>query len=104
QLGIKQSLFDSEQRAALYDVFERYRPWLQSQNLYEPNLVAHALLPQVTGSYDFIAVDEVQDLTNVQLALVLAALKTNGKFVLAGDANQIVHPNYFAWAKVKSLF
>jgi predicted ATPase len=103
-LGVKQSLFDPEQREAIYEVFERYRPWLQENSLYEPNLIAHAQLAQVQPTYDLVALDEVQDLTNVQLALVLASLKAKGKFILAGDANQIVHPNYFAWSKVKSLF
>ncbi|MBI5609296.1 MAG: AAA family ATPase, partial [Deltaproteobacteria bacterium] len=104
ELGVKQSLFDREARAAIYEVFERYREWLGQSGLYEPNLVAHAQLGQVQPTYDFVAVDEVQDLTNVQLALILRALAKPGGFVLAGDANQIVHPNYFAWSKVKSLF
>ncbi len=104
ELGVKQSLFDQPARAALYEVFERYREWLSQSSLYEPNLVAHAQLGQVPPTYDFVAVDEVQDLTNVQLALILRALAKPGGFVLAGDANQIVHPNYFAWSKVKSLF
>ncbi len=104
QLGVKQSLFGVEQRAALFTVFERYGPWLEQEQLYEPNLVACKLLPQVQPQYEFVAIDEVQDLTNVQLAVVLESLKPGGKFILAGDANQIVHPNYFGWAKVKSLF
>ncbi|MFM2069604.1 MAG: hypothetical protein RLZZ584_4513, partial [Pseudomonadota bacterium] len=49
-------------------------------------------------------IDEVQDLTAVQLALVLACLKTPGQFLLCGDSNQIVHPNFFSWAAVKTLF
>lgn len=103
-LGVRQSLFDAQQRAVIYDVFERYGPWLAQNELYEPNLLAHTLLADVQPMYDFIAVDEVQDLTNAQLALVLASLKRSGQFILAGDANQIVHPNYFSWSKVKSLF
>jgi len=51
-----------------------------------------------------VIVDEVQDLTNAQLALVLACLKKRGQFLLCGDSNQIVHPNFFAWSAVKSLF
>lgn len=104
ELGVKQSLFQPQERTALYDVFERYGPWLAENGLYEQNLVAHQQLPQVAPVYDFIAVDEVQDLTNVQLAFILKSLKSTGKFILAGDANQIVHPNYFSWSKVKSLF
>ena len=54
--------------------------------------------------YDFVVIDEVQDLTNVQLALVLASLKTHGQFLLCGDSNQIVHPNFFSWAAVRTMF
>jgi hypothetical protein len=103
-LGVKQSMFDVDQRGLLFELYERYRAWLTETALYEPNLVAHAWLPRMEPTYDFVAVDEVQDLTNVQLALVLKSLKAPGHFVIAGDANQIVHPNYFAWSKVKSLF
>jgi hypothetical protein len=103
-LGVRQSMFDGEQRALLFDLFERYRAWLAAERLYEPNLVAHAWLARMQPTYDFVAVDEVQDLTNVQLSLVLRSLKAPGQFDIAGDANQIVHPNFFSWSKVKSLF
>jgi hypothetical protein len=103
-LGIRQSMFDGPQRTVLYDLFERYRAWLPDAGLYEPNLVARQSLAKVEPTYDFVAIDEVQDLTNVQLALVLRALARPGQFVLAGDANQIVHPNFFSWSSVKSLF
>jgi hypothetical protein len=103
-LGVRQSMFDEAQRAVLHELFERYRAWLPEAGLYEPNLVARDCLEKVRSSYDFVAIDEVQDLTNVQLALVLRALARPGQFVIAGDANQIVHPNFFSWSRVKSLF
>lgn len=103
-LGARQSIFDAGQREALYDLFEKYRGWLQEAQLFDLNLVAHAWREQVAARYDFVVIDEVQDLTVVQLALVLRALKKPGQFLLCGDSNQIVHPNFFSWAKVKSLF
>jgi superfamily I DNA/RNA helicase len=51
-----------------------------------------------------VVVDEVQDITTAQLALVLKTLKKPGHFILCGDSNQIVHPNFFSWSQVKSLF
>ena len=51
--------------------------WLEHSRLYEPNLIAHAYLPSMSPRYDVVAVDEVQDLTAVQLALVLKSLKTS---------------------------
>jgi hypothetical protein len=104
ELGVRQSIFAPPQREQLWPVFEAWRGELGERGLYEPNLVAHRWLEKMTPRYDVVAVDEVQDLTNAQLALVLRALKPEGAFLIAGDANQVVHPNFFAWSKVKSLF
>ena len=61
-------------------------------------------LSEARPRYDFAVVDEVQDLTNVQLALILRLLRRAGQFLLCGDSNQIVHPNFFSWAQLKTLF
>ncbi|MFB9245932.1 UvrD-helicase domain-containing protein [Massilia antarctica] len=103
-LGTRQSIFGAAERDTLYDLFERYRAWLQQAGLFDLNLVAHDWRAEVQARYDFVVVDEVQDLTVAQLALVLQALKKPGQFLLCGDSNQIVHPNFFSWSKVKSLF
>lgn len=104
ELGVRQSIFPHDQRDPLYDLFEKYREWLAESRLYDLNLVAHAWRELAQPRYDFVVVDEVQDLTNAQLALVLKTLKKPGHFLLCGDSNQIVHPNFFSWSKVKSLF
>ena len=49
-------------------------------------------------------IDEVQDFTNVQVDLVLRTLKHRADFILCGDANQIVHPNFFSWTGVRRYF
>lgn len=54
--------------------------------------------------FDFVVIDEVQDLTRAQLGLIFAALKTKDHFLLCGDTHQIVHPNFFSWAAVRALF
>jgi hypothetical protein len=104
ELGVRQSIFVRDQRVELYDIFEKYRAWLDETGRFDLNLVSHAWSPQVLPRYDFVVVDEVQDLTNVQLALILKSLKKPGHFLLCGDSNQIVHPNFFSWGKVKALF
>jgi tetratricopeptide (TPR) repeat protein len=103
-LGVKQSLYSEDERRAVFELWERYREFLAQGGLFEPNLVAHALSSKAGARYDFLAIDEVQDLTPAQLTLVLRTLTAAGQFVLAGDANQVVHPNFFSWAKVRSLF
>ena len=103
-LGPRQSLLAQESREAAHALFGRYRQWLAETAQFDLNLVAHEWRPRAQPVYDFVVIDEVQDLTAVQLALVLACLRAPGQFLLCGDSNQIVHPNFFSWAAVKSLF
>lgn len=107
-LGVRQSIFEPAQREAIYTLFGKYREWLAESGQFDSNLIAHDWQALAQPQYDFIVIDEVQDLTNAQLALVLRTLKSpggqGGAFMLCGDSNQIVHPNFFSWSAVKSLF
>ena len=78
-LGVRQSLYpEGEARAAVHELFEKYRAWLKEEKLLDLNLVAHAWRAKVEPRYDFVVVDEVQDFTNAELALILGALKSQG--------------------------
>ncbi|SFI39502.1 UvrD-helicase domain-containing protein [Nitrosomonas sp. Nm34] len=103
-LGVKESIFLAEERELAYDVFEKYLAFLQKEQFYDSNIVSHQYLQYIQPCYDFVVVDEVQDLTNIQLYLIIKSLRETQNFILCGDSNQIVHPNFFSWSKVKSLF
>lgn len=107
-LGSRQSLLAPNQRETAHHLFQRYVAWLEEAGLHDSNLIAHAWrrqIAEVQGPvYDFVVVDEVQDMTPVQLALILALLKKPGQFILCGDSHQIVHPNFFSWAALKTMF
>jgi hypothetical protein len=103
-LGVKQSIFLQEERELVYSLFEKYLQFLAENNLYDSNIISHDHLKYLTPRYDFVIVDEVQDLTNIQLYLILKSLRRSDDFILCGDSNQIVHPNFFSWSNVKSLF
>lgn len=103
-LGIKQSIFSFEQRKGIYDLFQKYLQFLKEENYYDTNVISSQYTNLVEPIYDAIIVDEVQDFTNSQLFLVLKSLKKQGQFLLCGDANQIIHPNFFSWSKLKSFF
>ncbi|MBI3392733.1 MAG: hypothetical protein HY039_06045 [Nitrospirae bacterium] len=103
-LGVRQSVFTPEERGKVYALFEKYLLWLTEARLYDPNIVAHSYLARVDPRYDFVVVDEVQDFTNAQLSLALKGLRRAGHFLLTGDANQVVHPNFFSWAGLRRLF
>ena len=103
-LGVKQSIFSFEQRKGIYDLFQKYLQFLKEENYYDTNVISSQYTNLVEPIYDAIIVDEVQDFTNSQLFLVLKSLKKQGQFLLCGDANQIIHPNFFSWSKLKSFF
>ncbi|MFK7908568.1 MAG: UvrD-helicase domain-containing protein [Chitinophagales bacterium] len=104
-LGVRQSIFLEKERVKVYDVFEKYLSYLKEGRYYDSNIVAYEHLEKVTPKYDFLVVDEVQDFTNVQLKLMLQSLKNQAmNFILSGDSNQIVHPNFFSWSQLKSMF
>lgn len=103
-LGVRQSIFIGDDRATVYRIFERWREHMRENALFDANVVAWERTALAKPSYDFLVIDEIQDITNVELRLALATLKDKRNFLLCGDSNQIVHPNLFAWSKVKSLF
>ena len=103
-LGVRQSIFPAERRDILYDFFDKYRAWLGEARLFDLNLIAREWQTLAAPRYDFVVIDEVQDITIIQLALVLRTLRKPGHFLLCGDSNQIVHPNFFSWGRVKTLF
>ncbi|MCP4283419.1 MAG: AAA family ATPase [Gammaproteobacteria bacterium] len=103
-LGIKLSIYTHEERERVYDLFEKYLAVMEEQGYYDANIISHHYLTRVEPRYDFAVVDEVQDLTNIQLQLILKSLRDPASFILCGDSNQIVHPNFFSWSKIKSFF
>ncbi|MFH1319518.1 MAG: ankyrin repeat domain-containing protein [Bacteroidota bacterium] len=104
QRGVKQSIFLAEMREQVYDLFEKYLKFLKENNYYNLNIVSHQWLPFCKPKYDFIIVDEVQDITNIQLYLILKSLKKPTNFILCGDSNQMVYPNFFSWSNIKTMF
>lgn len=102
-LGVRQSIFLVEERPAVLAVFRRWLAHMREQGLYDVNVAAWERRPRAEAAWDFLVVDEVQDVTTAELRLALACLREERAFLLCGDSNQIVHPNLFSWARVKSL-
>ena len=103
-LGVRQSIFLGAERRVVYAVFERWLAHLEESGLFDANVAAWERRGAAEESYDFLVIDEVQDITTVELRLALATLRDKRQFLLCGDSNQIVHPNLFSWARIKALF
>ena len=103
-LGIRQSIYARDERERVYDLFVKYRDHLRRADWHDVNILSCEYQSLVAPTWDFVVVDEVQDFTTVQLDLVLRTLKGPHGFILCGDANQIVHPNFFSWSALKRHF
>lgn len=103
-LGIKQSIYLQDEKTEVYSLFEKYLIFLKEGEYHDSNIISNKYQEIVSKKYDFIVVDEVQDFTNSQLSLVLQSIKTSSNFILCGDSNQVVHPNFFSWSNLKSYF
>ncbi|MFA4851336.1 MAG: UvrD-helicase domain-containing protein [Bacteroidales bacterium] len=103
-LGVRQSVFLAHDREQVYSLFEKYLAHLNENHFFDINIISHRFLELCKPVYDFIVIDEVQDFTNIQLYLILKSLKNPSKFILCGDSNQMVHPNFFSWSKIKTMF
>src|ERR1700677_2098480 len=103
ELGVRQSIFTHDERERVYDAFERYLAFLKEEDVYDPNIVTHNYIAHIQAKYDYVVLDEIQDFTNIQIHFILSVCKNRKHFLFCGDSNQIVHPNFFSWAKVKTL-
>ncbi len=103
-LGVRQSIFTAGDRTKIYSLFERCLEFQKEQKLYDPSFLAFDYAKLVDKKYDFAVIDEVQDLTLPQLKLILSCIKDQAQFIMCGDSNQIVHPNFFSWANIRRLF
>ena len=54
--------------------------------------------------YDLVVCDEVQDFTDVQLALLFRLAADPLRTVLAGDPKQIINPSGFRWEEVRARY
>src|SRR6266498_1142253 len=101
-LGIKQSIFPADKRGQVYNLFAKYLQWMKENNYYDSNMLSFDYLQLIKPRYDYIMIDEVQDITGIQLKCIMQSLNNKGHFILTGDSNQIVHPNFFSWSKIKT--
>ena len=101
-LGIKQSIFLGEERNEIYALFRNFLKHQSENRQFDLSSIAYQCLSRVPSEYDCVCIDEVQDFTTVQIVFSLKFLKNPRNFLLCGDSNQIVHPNFFSWARLKS--
>lgn len=108
-LGRKRAPLFVAQRPDIYRIARRYQKWLAEERRTDRiDLCRRAFAALREGKsrrFDVVVVDEVQDLTELEVAFVLALARRPGLagVLLTGDAQQMVNPSGFRWAEVRRL-
>jgi tetratricopeptide (TPR) repeat protein len=108
-LGKKRAPLFVAERPEIYRIAQRYQEWLAEEGRSDRiDLCRRALAELRRGKqrgWDVVICDEVQDLTELEVAFVLSLSRRPdlGGVLLTGDTQQIVNPSGFRWAEVRRL-
>ena len=98
--------FNKEDRETLYNLTLEYNKWLQNRNMFDMNDIAFDLCTTIETKnikYDYIIVDEIQDLTEVQIYMLFLFSDKKG-LIFTGDPNQVINPTFFKIGRLEKLF
>ena len=108
ELGRKRAPLFVDLRPEIYRVAQRYQQWLADEGRTDRiDLCRRAFAELKKGgrNWDVVVCDEVQDLTELEVAFVLALSRRPdlSGVLLTGDTQQILQPSGFRWAEVRRL-
>lgn len=105
KLPDENSMCPLEKRKLVYEVYLRYKSWLQENGFLDENDLVRKVMAhgQIHSEFDCLIVDEIQDYTELQINM-LYNLSINKKgIIFAGDSHQIINPTVFNERKLKKL-
>ena len=108
ELGRKRAPLFVGERPRLFKVFAKYRDWCRQENRCDDIDLARQAVRACRGRlpgglYDHVVCDEGQDLSEVELGLLLTVCRDWSGLFFTADPQQIVNPSGFRWAEMRSL-
>ena len=111
-LADEDCIFNKEERIKIYNIAEKYQSWLEKENKFDENDLARMMLIMLLKGklkpvYDYIMVDEVQDLSELQIQLLLSLKRNKANFndyFFSGDIHQMINPTYFSFSRLRMPF
>ncbi|MBN2558335.1 MAG: AAA family ATPase [Clostridia bacterium] len=99
------SMHPGEDKRKIYKIAAEYQEWLTAEGLFDDNDMALAILREGRpGLFGFIAVDEIQDIPEIQILALVSLLKDRRNVVFSGDIHQIIQPTIFNPARLSELY
>lgn len=106
-LASEESMLEPEERKRMFTVARMYNRWLKENGYLDENDLARLCLEKREASsagYDFVVIDEVQDLSDVQMELLCTLAKRPEHYLLLGDANQSLRGGFTGMTRLKTRF
>lgn len=108
-LNSEYSVYDKAQRTVIHELCVLYDNWLVENKLYDDNDLARRVIDLIDresceGEYDFAVLDEVQDLTEMQIYALYKICKNPSYMVFAGDIHQVINPTFFSEERIRKLY
>ncbi len=92
---------------AVLSVYQKYVDYLEIHQMWDDIDLAKFALSSINSDYFYdyeeVIVDEVQDLTELQLKVICLVCQTPFGLFLVGDEAQAIHPTKFNWENTKSI-
>lgn len=107
RLSKEYTIFTKEEQEKIKSIFKGYKNYtksLQKQGFYEEGELVRFALQESKPLYDYMVIDEVQDLTEVQVYYLCQLLKDKTNVFVGGDFHQTINPTFFHTGRIESIF
>jgi len=108
-IGRNYSQFNNETKQEIYRfVKEVYQPFLDKHRLNDDNDLARKILDKIykneLNRFDYVLVDELQDLTEMQIYTLSRLAKSPHNVYMSGDVSQVINPTFFRIGRIGMIF
>lgn len=99
------SNFNENEKNSIYKLALVYEKWLKNNNFIDENNLARKIIKnKVKEKWDWIIIDEVQDLSEAQIYMLSRLVNEQGRIIWTGDINQTINPTFFNYSRLKNLY
>ena len=102
ELKLQASVYNSAQREMIHRIAVQYQNWLNEHGYFDDNDLAAGVIMKsgiednhADSLFDYIVIDEVQDLTELQIYMLTQLVPSLSCVTFTGDIHQIINPTYF---------
>jgi len=101
----KDRMFYDEESITIYELAKLYYSYCKKNNLSSYNEESINIIYQNNKiKYDYVFIDEIQDLTECQIKMLYSLVKNGKNFYISGDIKQMINPTFFDVGRIKQMF